>query len=395
MESANRLPSAAQREILAGMVSPVGQTREVDDAPDVEGLEESKHALEDYPLDSLFIRTEPRSIQDVLRRIGQGVIVLDPDFQREFLWDERRQSRLIESVLMRIPLPVFYFAENTDGKLVVVDGLQRLTTFKRFKEGELALDLEKPELKGKRIAQLAPKLKNRFEDGPLTLYLIDAKVPDRVRLDIFERVNSGVSLTRQQMRNALYNGPATRLLKDLATSQPFVEVTGGILSRGENGKEMRDREVINRFFAYRLLGWKAYVENKDQDDFDDFLGKALARLNELPESQRAAHVEAFLASMRMNQKAFGKHAFRKHGRDDTRRKPLNIALFDVFSTGLSPYDERKVTPDLVAKLQEGSFRLAELPSFHSAISYATTSADSVRLRFTETEKMLAEVLGAP
>ena len=136
-----------------------------------------------YPLDSMMIRTETRTIHDVVvRRVGKGFYIMDPDFQRDFVWDDKRQSRLIESVLMRIPLPVFYLAENTDGKLVVVDGLQRLTTFKRFLGEELRLQLANSPLHGKTFNGLPPKLQNRIEDTQLTLYLIDSKAPDRARL---------------------------------------------------------------------------------------------------------------------------------------------------------------------------------------------------------------------
>ncbi len=104
--------------------------------PDNQGVEEIDEGVADeplkgYPIDSLQIRQETRTIFEVIRRIQQGFYIMDPEFQRDFVWTIEKQSRLIESVLMRVPLPVFYLAENPEGKLIVVDGLQRLTTFKR------------------------------------------------------------------------------------------------------------------------------------------------------------------------------------------------------------------------------------------------------------------------
>ena len=120
---------------------------------------------------------------------------MDPDFQRDFIWPDDEQSKLIESVLMRIPLPVFYLAEDDQGRMIVVDGLQRLSTFKRFVNNALRLNLpEQSELNDKRFTDLSPKLQNRVEDCNLILYVIDAKVPERARLDIFERVNGGIPL---------------------------------------------------------------------------------------------------------------------------------------------------------------------------------------------------------
>src|SRR5208282_6106149 len=95
----------------------------------------------DYPIDTVLIRTETRTIFDVIRRIAGGSFVMDPDFQRDFIWPEDKQSKLIESVLMRIPLPVFYLAEDEPGNMVVVDGLQRLSTFRRFVGNNLRLRL--------------------------------------------------------------------------------------------------------------------------------------------------------------------------------------------------------------------------------------------------------------
>jgi hypothetical protein len=197
------------------------------EAEDIEGYrhsEEEDSSWGDYPIDTLLIRNEPRTVHDVLRRIEKGAYIMDPDFQRDFVWDEHKQSKLIESVLMRIPLPVFYIAENTEGQMVVVDGLQRLSTFKRFYENGFALKLpERNELNKKKFKDLSPKLQNRIEDCNLILYIIDSKVPAQALLDIFERVNSGQPLTRQQMRNCLHTGPATRFLKKEVATEIFKE----------------------------------------------------------------------------------------------------------------------------------------------------------------------------
>ncbi|WP_216644546.1 DUF262 domain-containing protein [Candidatus Thiodictyon syntrophicum] len=191
-------------------------------------------------------------MQEVVRRIEASRYQLDPDFQRDFVWPLDKQSRLIESCIMRIPLPVFYVAEAKDGRIIVVDGLQRLTTFYRFLADDFGLVLKSGEdqpihpLDGKTYSELPLQLKERIEDTQLTLYILDAKAPERAKLDIFERVNSGVTLTRQQMRNCLFNGPATQWLKKASRSPEFLAASG----RSLDSKSMRDREAINRFCAY-------------------------------------------------------------------------------------------------------------------------------------------------
>jgi hypothetical protein len=335
-----------------------------------------------YPVDSLLIRTDQRTVHDVLRRENQGFFILDPEFQRAFVWEPERQSRLVESLLMRIPLPVFYLAENSDGKLVVVDGLQRLSTLKRFVDGELALALENPELKGKKFADLPLKLQNRVEDAQLMLYIIDSKVPERVRLDIFDRVNSGRPITRQQMRNALYQGPATQFLRDVSRENDFLEATGKSL----DANEMRDREAINRFCAFHLLGWRSYP-----DDMDEFLATALKQMNAMRPERLAEMRRDFLASMRLNRAIFGKHAFRKHAPDQDGRSVLNLSLFDVFSEAFAGHPEGAIEAKREA-IRSGFFQLMSDADFVRDITYATNGKKRVFGRFERVQSLIEGAL---
>ncbi|MCY2995612.1 MAG: DUF262 domain-containing protein [Planctomycetota bacterium] len=119
------------------------------EAEEVEGLgDEIVDVWGDYPIDTVLIRTETRTVYDVVRRIEKGSFVMNPDFQRDFIWPDDKQSKLIESVLMRIPLPVFYLAEDGQGRTIVVDGLQRLSTFQRFCKNELRLPISRTWING-------------------------------------------------------------------------------------------------------------------------------------------------------------------------------------------------------------------------------------------------------
>ena len=353
----------------------------------IEGLGESEDAeWGDYPIDTVLIRTEPRTVFDILRRIEMGSYVMDPDFQRDFIWPVDKQSKLIESVLMRIPLPVFYLAENSDGKMVVVDGLQRLTTFQRFHNGKLRLKLPKqPKLNGKHFGDLSAKLQNRVEDCTLTLYIIDAKVPERARLDIFERVNGGVALSRQQMRNCLYMGPATLFLKKEATSDLFLKATGKSL----NTAMMRDREFVNRFCSFLLLP----LDDYRKDDMDDFLARALTKMNALPEGKLEHISIQFRTSLANNYHVFGKHAFRKHTDPDASRSVLNASLWDVMSTGLAGYSEPLVKAR-AAELRSAFYPLMRDEDFIKSITYGPNNPRQVRHRFAVTRTMFEEVFGA-
>ena len=356
---------------------------------DVEGLDANVFDLGEYPIDSLLIRSETRTVFEVVRRIDQKQYILDPDFQREFIWDETKQSKLIESALMRIPLPVFYLAENPDGRVVVVDGLQRLSTFHRFLKNELALRGLKDNSEGLnklRFRDLPPKLQNRLEDTQLILYLIDAKVPDRARLDIFERVNSGVALSRQQMRNCLYVGDATRWLRDQAQNEAFLQATDG----GLNAKMMRDREAINRFCGFYLLGINGYKD--DKGDIDEFLARTLRKMNEMGRDRlNKQFTPVFERSMRNNYHVFGKQAFRKPKRIDGGRSIINIALFDVYSVLMTKFSE-----DFVIEHHDSFLhyfeQLQQDQEFVNAITISTNDVRNVVTRFEKIDKVHDDLL---
>lgn len=359
---------------------PSGPT--VDDE-EIEGLDPESGSWGDYPIDALLIRHENRTIHDVIRRIGKGTYVMDPDFQRDFIWHEDKQSKLIESVIMRIPLPVFYMAEDHEGRMVVVDGLQRLSTFRRFVADELKLRLpDRRELHGKVFSDLGSKLQNRVEDCNLIFYIIDSKVPERARLDIFERVNGGVPLTRQQMRNCLFMGRATGFLKEEAQTEIFMDATGGSLNR----KTMRDREFVNRFCAFQLLGVDDYY-----GDMDDFLAKGLRRMNTMEESDLSQLSDDFRRSLANNFLLFGRHAFRKHAPGQDRRVVLNASLWDVMTTGFSRYEEDAVR-NFSELYREAVYELLDDEEFVTAITYGPNDARKVRRRFEMTWEVLERTI---
>ena len=352
----------------------------------VEGLGESG-SWGNYPIDNLLIRNESRTIHDVIRRIDRDVYVMDPDFQRDFIWPEDKQSKLIESVIMRIPLPVFYMAEDREGRMIVVDGLQRLSTFQRFVKDELRLKLpDRPELDGRQFSDLPPKLQNRVEDFNLTFYFIDSKVPERARLDIFDRVNSGVPLTRQQMRNSLFNGVATRFLRDESRTEIFIRATDGSLKK----ETMRDREFVNRFCAFQLIGIDEY-----RGDMDEFLAECLRRMdsNNMQDRDRLRLSADFRRGLANNFLLFGDSAFRKPRPEGERRSVLNASLWDVMSTGLSRYTEDRIRT-FAEPLRKAVYALLTDEDFDFSITYATNGLKQVKTRFQMSREKLGEILGA-
>ncbi len=359
-------------------------TTQTDARPEqIEGLGDDQPGSWIDSIDDLLIRYESRTVHDVLRRINKDRFIMDPDFQRDFIWDEKKQSKLIESVLMRVPLPVFYLAEDDQGRMVVVDGLQRLSTFRRFVNNELRLRLpDRQELYRKKFQDLSPKLQNRVEDCNLILYVLDARVSENARLDIFDRVNAGAPLSRQQMRNCLYMGEATRFLKEESKTGLFLRATGASLDT----RTMRDREFVNRFCAFQILGIDKYK------DMDEFLAQSLKRMN--AETESLAQLSSqFRTALNNNFLLFDKHAFRKHERDQERRGVLNASLWDVMSTGLSRYSE-DVVQERSDALKTAFYGLLQDAKFIAAITYSPNSVSQVRHRFEAAKAMFEEVFDA-
>ena len=341
-----------------------------------------------YPLDDIMVRNETRTVRETVLRISNGRYIMDPDFQRDFIWDISKQSKLIESCIMRIPLPVIYVAESLDGRVMVVDGLQRLSTFQRFLDDRFKLTRigDGHPLEGMAFSDLPVHLQERVEDTQLTLHILDRSASDRARLDIFERVNSGEPLTRQQMRNAIYNGPGTRWLSRMAAHDAFHLATGNSL----NPKTMRDREAINRFAAFHILGWKAYAGG----DMDDFLARGIVQLNARSETELQDIERAFLDSMRRNHLLFDRHAFRKSLRQEDTGASLtviNISLFDVLSCALARIRDESIFAH-VETLRNRIVKLLTDEDFIGAITYSTNSTQQVRTRFEMIDDACSDLL---
>lgn len=348
----------------------------------------------DYPLDSVFVRKEQRTVSEVVKRIKSDRYILNPDFQRDFVWPLQKQSKLIESCLMRIPLPVFYLAEAKDGRIIVVDGLQRLMTFSRYLENEFPLSKQSEvgvgqkrqnELAGKRFDDLPLKLQEYIEDTQLILYILDSKAPTRAKLDIFERVNSGEPLSRQQMRNSLYNGPGTKWLRKAALSQEFKEATDDRL----NKKTMRDREAINRFCAFKILSLDDY-----NSDMDGFLAKSLEKLNLYSPEDFDQLTEEFSRSMRTNYNLFNRHSFRKslvYNDVGVDRSVINISLFDVLSVLFANIEEN-IVDRYKDQLRIEIINLLLTTDFIHSITYSTNSRKQVKDRFDLMEKVIKKTI---
>lgn len=283
-----------------------------------------------YPVKVDFSRNN-FSIFEIKRIIDSKEIILDPDFQRKSnIWKLPQKSKLIESILMGIPIPLFYFAENKNGGLSVVDGLQRLFAIKDFMDDKYELKdlfyLQK--INGLKFSQLERDDQQRIERYQLQVNVMSSNTPEYIKLNIFQRINSGSTpLNKQEMRHALYQGKSTKLLQELSACDEFNKAVATKL----NTVRMKDRYIILRALAFYL--WKnneniksinTRIKTDLYNDFDDFLGRYMRIINSMTDEYINELKNIFKESMILLHTIYKKQTFRR-----SEEKPVfNMVLFE-------------------------------------------------------------------
>jgi hypothetical protein len=346
------------------------------------------------PFDPALIRVDTRPMTiDLLRsRIEYQELDLAPGFQRKGgIWKDEAQSRLIESMLIRIPLPAFYMDATNDEKWLVVDGLQRLTTVKRFMI-EKVLRLRGLEflthLDGKSYDELPRNYQRRIAETQVTVYLIEKGTPDAVKFNIFKRINTGgLPLSAQEIRHALQQGEATKLLAQLADSNIFKQA----VDDGIRDDRMADRECVLRYLAFTITPYTTFTK-----DFDSFLNKAMADINKMSEQQRKHLQDQFERAMVIARDLFGKDAFRKRYSEGASRQPINKPLFESWSVNFNQLSDEQVQ---VLENRKHALRKKFIVlmndssrKFNESISSSTGDPKKVRLRFEAIAQLIEEVL---
>lgn len=342
--------------------------------------------------DEIDVITKGMTIDLILSRVKSGAINLQPDFQRRWgIWSVRRQSRLIESLLLRIPLPTFYAAEDQNEEWEIVDGIQRISTIARFVDPELlgddGFELEGleylSEFDGRRFGGLTPRLQRRLRETELVIHLIRHGTPLDVKFNIFARINTGgMALTAQELRHAIIPGSGRFILEQWAQTEEFKSATAHSVS----GLRMEDRELVMRFIAFWMTPYQEYRDK----DFDGFLAEAMRSLNLLSQEETDRIKEGFFRAMIAAKALFGNDAFRKRYSADARRSLINKALFEAWSVNLGKLTNGQVQ-NLLAN-REGVLAdfvaLCNDREFDSAISQGTSSPRKVSVRFTAVAELI-------
>lgn len=332
-------------------------------------------------------------ISNIIEQLKDGEIILQPDYQRRpNLWSDKEQSRLIESLIIRIPLPSFYF--DSDGeKLIVVDGLQRLTAIRRF----AVLETNNPnklrlanleyltEYNGLTYEELPVSIQRRIRQTEITAYIIRQGTPDNVRNSIFTRINTvGLRLTAAEIRNAIFRGQAAEFLRELADSDDFKKAT----RNGVKPDRMEDCEFVNRFLAFYLL------EREYRGNLEEFYNHVLKYIKQLQINDLIPIREAFLKSMKYAVALFGSNAFRRIDQKGKYTR-INKPLFECVSVSFARMDSNELEALVAHKHEfiEEYKKLFNNDVFSSVISNGTAKVESVQTRFDMMGKTIRRVLG--
>ena len=361
----------------------------VDDGSEIENEDLSLPVPEIRPFDPSKIDIDMKTMElsSIIERLEYNEINMNTDFQRKSgLWTKIQKSQLIESLLLRIPIPAFYFDGGIKDNWLIIDGLQRITALKEFVvDGTLELSgLEFfHDLEGMKYAELPRTFIRRIKETNIVAYIVKGGTPANVKYNIFKRINTGgLELKPQEIRHALYQGNATDLCKRFAKFPEFQMATT---------YSIRDDRMMDQEFVLRFLAVCYYGIDKYEGISDNYLNGAMEYLNSPESADQSAMEEQFKRVMAAAKSIMGKYAFRKLGEDKIRR-PINKAIYEAWCRSL--YGLENVQIALLEQRRDRVYHdflgLCNDPGFLQAIK--ASDKKSFFMRFTYVNDMLRGIL---
>ncbi|MDG4513373.1 DUF262 domain-containing protein [Streptococcus suis] len=324
-----------------------------------------------------------------------GLIILDPDFQRENVWGLKKKQDLIESVLLGIPLPAFYFSEDKFGNYIVVDGKQRLTTFFEFMHEGMNLGNNlRPLVHNKAKAtheDFESKLRNKFEDFKLNCYVVSSNTSPIIQNEIFLRVNrGGITLNKQEIRNALNQGEVTRLLTRISQNNEIEFVA-------KNRK--KDQYISLRFLAFFLyrtnesfIEWylnQIELQELKRFNVDVLLDLTMKYINEMPIDFSKSLYQLFVGSYKKTQWIFNELQQAPFSRGDS--KVVNMNIFEVWMYLMTKISFNEEDTGVISFLREEYMNMINDSGFVDKILYLRDQEERVNYRFTYVENILKKL----
>lgn len=359
---------------------------------DLNGGESTELITKPFNPNEIDVDISTVNLGSLIEQLENDEIDLQPDFQRAAdVWDNVKKSRLIESILLGLPLPSFYFSEDPRSqKLSIIDGLQRICAIWDFmlkKDEPLKLEGLQflKNFEGMTYSQLARPEVKRIKSLKITMNTLRKGTPLDVKYIIFQRVNTaGEPLTSQEMRHALNQGPAAVFIKELANMDSFKKAT----NYSVKSKRMQDRDFVNRFIAF-FIGYQDYM-----GDLDMFLNDKMGELNKMTLTQRNDIRTSFDKAMMCCYQIFKDDTFRKRYNVTDRRKPISKSVYDTLSVNIAWLNDKEQSLLLqnAEVFKAGMIRLFNNERFNFSISTGTGQKYNVYLRFTMVKSLIKEII---
>ena len=379
---------------------------EMDELEFEEPLEEEIEKIEVTPKErKIFTDKGDPEVDSLHKKWTKGKLVLQPDFQRHFVWDAKKSSRLIESALLDIPLPIVYLSEGDDGKEYVIDGQQRLTAFFSFINGKF-LDDDKDfkltglkvftDLNGEIFKGIDEDLQDRILSCKIRTITFKKESDKNLRFEIFERLNTGaVSLNDPELRNCIYRGPYNKLLNELSKDKDFMYLLG--LKTFD--KRMRDVELVLRFAGFHHTTYLKY-----KPPMRTFLNNDMEKYQNISENDAAELRSAFKNTITIIRSFLvdkdSNHAFKRFYRGNEKdrngyweSKKFNASLYDILMWSFAQEDKNKVYQNLDAIREALIHLMTDDKEFIDSIELSTSSIQAVTKRFDKWRLALQDIIG--
>ena len=344
----------------------------------------------DESQNALVLQASDFSLQGLKEMVDNNVIDLSPKYQRRERWEPERQSQLIESFLLNVPVPPIYLAEETYGVYSIIDGKQRITSISEYMNDRFSLKgLEAfPQINGLKFSQLPKSLQGALRIRPYirVITLLKQSHP-QLKYEVFMRLNrGGIQLNNQEIRNVAFRGSLNDAIYKCA-EHPLLKAALKIDGPQSSAfKQMTDAEFVLRFFTLHGI-WENFSGSllRSMDDFmieNQYLnGKRLDSL-----------VKTFDTAIRRTDKLWGEIAFQRWDGSKWRQQAL-AGMFDAQMIAASKLTALQV--DAVASRKKDLLRLTkklfDSNNFQESVRLGTNTPARLKLRIEETYKMLVQL----
>ncbi len=339
-------------------------------------------------------------IESLYGKYKRGKLIIQPDFQRHFVWDSTKSSRLIESALLDIPIPVIYLSEENGGREYVIDGQQRLTAFFSFVDGHFpdGKDFKLSNLKvfrefnRKSFKDLDGELQDKIRYCKIRTITFRRESDIDLKFEIFERLNTGaVSLNNQELRNCVFRGPYNELLKELSTDKDFMYLLG--LERQD--KRMKDIELVLRFAAFYHSTYLNY-----KPPMRKFLNDEMGQYQHISNEESLELKNAFKNTVTIIKSLLDTHAFKRFYKGSEKNpngswelKKFNASLYDILMFSFAREDKSRVYQNLDSIREAFICLMTSDQEFVDSIDRGTSEVQAVTTRFDKWRLTLQDIIG--